>query len=103
MIAQIDKLKEELAERELQTNDLLEKKDLEIAELKNANKNLHARINSSPEKANQQQKLVDSASKTKQESNCKGGILEVYVVEANLDRDTELFGKMDPFAELTIG
>ena len=54
MIAQIDKLKEELAERELQTNDLLQKKDLEIAELKNANKNLHARIDSSPGKANQQ-------------------------------------------------
>ena len=24
-------------------------------------------------------------------------------MEANLDRDTEMFGKMDPFAELSIG
>ena len=35
------------AESERQTNDLLEKKDQEIAALRNSTENLHARINGS--------------------------------------------------------
>ena len=31
------------------------------------------------------------------------GLLDIKIVEANLTRDTEMFGKMDPFLELKIG
>ena len=31
------------------------------------------------------------------------GTLKIKIIEANLTRDTEMFGKMDPYLELKIG
>ena len=33
----------------------------------------------------------------------KIGKLEIRVIQAKLFRDTELFGKMDPFVEIRVG